>query len=75
MNPVNRVHHILKKFLNAHSGFDRNELRNWLNLFAFISNPPDDLFEKVDLIINLGFQNPKLLRYRDFYCINSGIED
>jgi ribosomal protein L37AE/L43A len=71
MNPVNRVHHILKKFLNAHSGFDRNELQNWLNLFAFISNPPDNLLEKVDLIINLGFQNPKLLRYRDFYGINT----
>ena len=37
LNPVNRVHAILKHFLNAHSGFDRNELQNWLNLFAFIS--------------------------------------
>jgi len=74
LNPVNRVHAILKHFLNAHSSFDRNELQNWLNLFAFISNPPDDFLEKVDLIINLAFQNPKLLRYRDFYGDNTGIE-
>ena len=67
LNPVNRVHAILKNFLDAHSGFDRSELQNWLNLFAFISNPPKDFLEKVDLIINLAFQNPKLLRYRDFF--------
>ena len=72
LNPVNRVHAILKKFLNAHSGFDRSDLQNWLNLFAFISNPPDDFLEKVDLIVNLAFQNPKLLRYRDFYSNNTG---
>jgi transposase-like protein len=75
LNPVNRVHDILKKFLNAHSGFDRSELQNWLNLFAFISNPPDDFLEKVDLIVNLAFQNPKLLRYRDFYGVNTGLEE
>jgi len=67
LNPINRVHAILKNFLNAHSGFDRSDLQNWLNLFAFISNPPNDFLEKVDLIVNLAFQNPKLLRYRDFY--------
>jgi len=71
LNPVNRVHAILKNFLNAHSGFDRSDLQNWLNLFAFISNPPNDFLEKVDLIVNLAFQNPKLLRYRDFYCDNT----
>jgi ribosomal protein L37AE/L43A len=75
MNPVNRVHYVLKNFLNAHSSFDRKELQNWLNLFAFISNPPDDLLEKVDLIINLGFQNPKTLRYRDFFRNNTRVEE
>jgi len=67
LNPVNRVHAILKNFLDAHSGFDRSQLQNWLNLFAFISNPPKDFLEKVDLIINFAFQNPKLLRFRDFF--------
>ena len=28
----------LKKFLNSHSGFDREEVQNYLNLFAFIMN-------------------------------------
>jgi hypothetical protein len=71
MNPVNRAHNILKKFLNAHSGFDRDDLQGYLNLFAFVTNPPVDLLEKVELIVKLAFQNPKLLRYRDFYRLNS----
>ena len=71
LNPVNRVHAILKNFLNAHSGFDRSDIQNWLNLFAFISNPPTNFLEKVDLIVNFAFQNPKLLRYRDFYGDNT----
>ena len=58
MNPVNRVHFVLKAFLNAHSGFDRKYMQGYLNLFAFISNPPENLLEKVELIVNLAFQNP-----------------
>jgi len=67
MNPVNQAHNILKKFLNSHSGFDRANLQGFLNLFAFVSNPPADLLEKVELVVEMGFQNPKLLRYRDMF--------
>ena len=70
MNPVNRAHAILKKFLNTHSGFDRNDLQGYLNLFAFVTNPPDVLLEKVELVIKTAFENPKLLRYRDFFPCN-----
>ena len=75
MNPVNRVHHILKKFLNAHSGFNRNDLQGYLNLFAFVSNPPVDLLEKVALVVDLTFRFPKLLRYRDFYAGESRVSE
>jgi len=75
MNPVNRAHNILKKFLNAHSGFDRDNLQGFLNLFAFVTNPPVDKLEKVELLVNMAFQNPKLLRYRDYYRINTDIEE
>jgi len=71
LNPVNRIHAILKKFLNAHSGFIRSNLQDYLNLFAFVTNPPMDLLAKVELVINMAFQNPKSLRYRDFYGINA----
>jgi transposase-like protein len=71
LNPVNRAHAILKKFLTAHSGFIRSDLQDYLNLFAFVTNPPADLLAKVELVINLAFQNPKSLRYRAFYGINT----
>lgn len=71
LNPVNRVHAILTKFLNAHSGFKRSDLQGYLNLFALVSNPPSDMLEKVEMVIKLAFQNPKLLRYRDFYAANT----
>ena len=67
LNPVNRAHNILKKFLNSHSGFNRDDLQGYLNLFAFVTNPPNDLLEKVELVIKIAFENPKLLRYRDFF--------
>jgi hypothetical protein len=67
MNPVNRAHAILKKFLNTHSSFNRDDLQGYLNLFAFVTNPPDDLLEKVELLIKTAFENPKSLRFRDYY--------
>ena len=65
LDPVNRIHCLLKMFLNAHSGFCRDDLQDYLNLYAFVINPPSDHLEKVEKIINLVFQNPKSLKYRE----------
>ena len=67
MNPVNRTHAILKKFLNSHGGFDRDNIQGYLNFFALVTNPPADLLEKVELVIKMAFQNPKTLRYRELF--------
>lgn len=64
LDPVNRIHCLLKMFLNAHSGFNREDLQNYLNLYSFVINPPSDHLEKVERIIKMAFENPKLLRYR-----------
>jgi hypothetical protein len=71
MNPVNRVHAILKKFLNSHSGFKRQYLQGYLDMFAFVTNPPSELLEKVEAVVKMAFENPKSLRYRDFYAVNT----
>ena len=71
LDPVNRIHSLLKMFLNAHSGFSRDDLQNYLNLYAFVINPPSDHLEKVEKIINLVFENPKSLRYREQFGLNS----
>ena len=69
--PVNRAHAILQMFLNAHSGFMRDDLQGYLNLFSLVTNPPDEMLEKVELVIISAFNKPKTLRYRDFYNANT----
>lgn len=71
LNRVNKVHARLKDFLNAHSGFIRDDIQHYLNLFTFIMNPPSDKLKKIEILLNLAFQNPKMLRYRDFYADKS----
>ena len=65
LDPVNDVHDRLKKFLNAHSGFTRDDLQGYLDLFAFVRNPPYEPLEKVELLMKMAFENPKKLSYRD----------
>lgn len=69
--PVNRIHCLLKMFLNAHSGFSREDLQSYLNLYSFVINPPSDHLEKVEKIINLVFENPKSLKYRRKHNVNT----
>lgn len=67
MNPVNQKHNHLRKFLDAHSGFDREELTDYINLFLLDTNPPKDKLEKIDILLNLGFQTAVTLKYRDYF--------
>jgi transposase-like protein len=69
--PVNRAHAIMKMFLNAHSSFKRDDLQGYLNLFSLVTNPPDEMLEKVERVINMAFSNPRMLRYRVFYGLNT----
>lgn len=71
LDPVNHIHYLTKRFLYSHSGFDRSQIQDYLNLYSFILNPPYDKLEKVDILLNLVFQNPKLLRYRDNFGVNT----
>ena len=71
LNLVNRIHNLLKMFLNAHSGFNRDELQGYLNLYSFVINAPADHLEKVVKFIKMVFENPKSLRYRDQFGENT----
>lgn len=65
LNPANRVRNLLKMFLNARGGFNRDDLQGYLDLYAFVVNPPTEPLEKAEKIIKLAFDCPKSLRYRD----------
>ena len=48
LTPFNHVQSLLQKFQRAHSGFNRDELQDYLNIFSFIYNPPENKLEKID---------------------------
>lgn len=61
--PINEIHFFLKRFLNAHSGFSRDELQDYLNFFCFVSRDISK-FEKVDELMEIAFRKSIFLRYR-----------
>ncbi len=71
LNPINRKCDLLKKFLYSHSGFDRNDLQNYLNLFCFISNPPHNKLKKVEILLNLALNTKVTLKYRELFLSNN----
>jgi hypothetical protein len=52
-------------------GFNRDSIQGYLILSAFVRNPPVELRGKEDLMINLAYQNLKVLYYRYFYSRNT----
>ncbi len=69
-NPLYEVNHmcfLLKKFLQAHSGFDRKDIQGYLDLFSLMMNEPSNKLEKVKIILDRVIGNPKSLRYREYY--------
>jgi transposase-like protein len=66
---VNRLCYLMKRFLNNHSGFDRDDLDGWLNLFSVAMNPPSDKIEKSAFVLNRAMGNSKTLRFREFYNV------
>lgn len=64
---INKVHRLLKDFMGKHGGFKRKELQDWLNLFWFISNGPEDRYDKVLLFIELAINKRKMLRFRECF--------
>lgn len=67
-NPLDKVNEkcrLLKQFLREHSGFIRNQLQDFLNLFAFTMNPPHDKHAKIEKFIIRAMTCHVLHRYRD----------
>ncbi|MFA6870263.1 MAG: hypothetical protein WCQ63_04695 [Methanomethylophilus sp.] len=67
---VNRIHFFLKRFFYVHTSFKRDEIGNFINLFSFVMNPPENKLEKADIFINLGLTCARKLRFRDYYSSN-----
>ena len=69
-NPLSRVSHmhfLLKESMHRHSGFDRDDIDDWPDLFSVIVNPPGDRLEKAAMVLDRAMSIPISLRYRDYY--------
>ena len=72
-NPLDKINHycdLLKKFLNAHLGFNREELQGYLNLFSFMLNPPHNKLEKVEILLKFALNYRKTMTFRGYYMKN-----
>lgn len=67
LRPINEQHSLIKHFLRSHSGFDREDLSNYLNLYNLITNPPKNDLEKVEKLLTFSIEKKKQLSYRTFY--------
>lgn len=63
--PVNKCCNNLKILLKHHTGFKRSQIYDYLNLFCFIYNTPQDPFEKVEIILEMALKKHIVYRYRD----------
>ena len=64
---VNEQCRLVQRFLRAHSGFRRDNLQGFLDLFSVASNPPEEKMEKVAFVLDRAMHCAKTLRYRDYY--------
>ena len=67
LNKVNKQCDLLKKFLNSHSGFNRENIQDYINLFCFIQNPPHNKLKKVEILLDLALNKELILKYRDLF--------
>lgn len=71
LRPINHQCDLLRQFLNAHSGFDRENLQDYLNLYCFMNSGHKNKLDKVDELLMLSLTTKVTLKYRDFYEIKS----
>lgn len=74
LEPVNRLCCLLKCFLRSHSGFNRDNIQGYLDLFSVAMNAPKDKLEKAALVLDRAMRCPKTLRFREFYNVKPSSE-
>ena len=67
LDRINNLHSLLKIFLDSHSGFLRKDLQGYLDLFAFIMNPPSNKLKKAESFLEMAVMKRVHLKYREYY--------
>ncbi len=75
LRPINHQCDLLRQFLNAHSGFDRKDLQDYLNLYCFMNSGHKNRLEKVEELLCLALETNVMLKYRDLFEISASNQD
>lgn len=67
LRPINHQCDLIRQFLNTHSGFNREDLQNYLNLYCFMNSGHKKKLEKVEEFIQLAFNTNANLKYRALF--------
>lgn len=67
LRPINHQCDLIRQFLNAHSGFDRKDLQNYLNLYCFMNRCHKNKLEKVEELLIMALTKKGKLSYRDLF--------
>lgn len=69
LRPINHQCDLIKQFLNTHSGFDREDLQDYLNLYCFMNSGHKNRLDKVNEFIELALNTKVSLAYRNLFAI------
>lgn len=72
LRPINHQCDLIRQFLNAHSGFDRSDLQDYLNLYCFMNGKPRNKLEKVNTLLELALTKKVSLEYRELFNVDNG---
>ncbi len=67
LRPINHQCDLIRQFLNTHSGFDRDDLQNYLNLYCFMNSGHMNKLKKVEELLILSLTVCTSLKYRELY--------
>ena len=67
LRPINHQCDLIRQFLNTHSGFNRDDLQDYLNLYCFMNSKPRNKLKKVELLLELALTTKVSLKYRDLF--------
>ena len=67
LRPINHQCDLIRQFLNTHSGFDREDLQDYLNLYCFMNSKPNNKLNKVDQFIEMALKSNISLSYRELF--------
>lgn len=67
LNPINKLHSLIRELLKRHKNFNVGKLQDWLNLARFILQPSMKINQKVHFFIERALSIRKKLQYRQLY--------